>query len=774
MRSRPLFAFVALLSLAPLGWLGAACAPPSSSAHAPEQVKPPTRADVDRVLDGFHDAAARSDEKAYFSCFAKDGVFLGTDATERWSVEAFRAYAHPHFAKQRGWVMRATKRNVSFASNDTALFDEELETKNLGPARGTGVLVREGGGFKVLQYNLTVTVPNDRFSSVKRLLAFPSDPPRTSPSVQALGFADPNRLAKVAALGPKLEALVDREMSQRHPPSLAVALVVDGKVAQIVVRGEADKKAHRKATRETLYRVGSITKTFTATALLALRDEGKLALDDRVDAHLPEFGRVALTPTDSRPITLRQLLSHTSGLPRLGDFDYTRLDRDVPESEVLAALDTRVVNPPGTEYLYSNFGFATAGLVVARAAGKPYREVLRERLFLPLGMTSATFEATRDGSSASGYANNDTDASRAPWRLGASEGAGGLYASLDDMAKWVGFQEQAWPARDGDDTGPVKRATLRESHLAQASSELSAERTREGLKVSAESVGLAWHVRRTCDYATLVEHGGAIDGFHAQITFAPDRGFGLVVLSNSITARTARIADDILELVASQKALEPREPIFAHEARVTKWLATYADTSPATYEAVFSKAFRDHVPLATMRDISAKLAARHGACKLTNDPKAPSTFVASRDEATLRATCERGALRVHAAADGQGLFVGFTVASTGFAPTQNVRRAANEALGLIAHWDDAHAKKLFAKEVKLPDLQAAFAAQRDDGGACTLGPGEGNGEDDARFLLRCERGRPLWLTVGLHKDAAVATLTLTPPEAPPTRCRATR
>jgi hypothetical protein len=132
---------------------------------------------IGQSLDDFHEAAAKADEERYFSHFAKGAVFLGTDATERWDVDAFRAYAHPHFAKKKAWTFRATSRHVVVSPTGlVAWFDEALETVNLGPARGSGVLVRERDGsdrvaWRVAQYNLTITVPNDRFADVKRLLA---------------------------------------------------------------------------------------------------------------------------------------------------------------------------------------------------------------------------------------------------------------------------------------------------------------------------------------------------------------------------------------------------------------------------------------------------------------------------------------------------------------------------------------------------------------------------------------------------------------------------
>ncbi len=163
-----------------------ACTPPvlpgSSTPAAVGARDEHAEAAVAQGLDDFHDAASKADEERYFAHFAKDGVFLGTDASERWDVEAFRAYAHPHFAKKKAWSFRATSRHVVVAPGGTvAWFDEELDTPNLGPARGSGVLVRDAasdGAWRIALYNLTITVPNDRFGEVKKLIAAP--PPRTA------------------------------------------------------------------------------------------------------------------------------------------------------------------------------------------------------------------------------------------------------------------------------------------------------------------------------------------------------------------------------------------------------------------------------------------------------------------------------------------------------------------------------------------------------------------------------------------------------------------
>ena len=126
---------------------------PSSDASA--------QAAVGAVLDDWHAAAAAADEPRYFKHFAPDAVFLGTDGSERWTVEEFRRYAHPYFAKGRAWTFKPAGRHVLISRDGAvAWFDEALDTPNLGPARGSGVLVRIKGAWKIAHYNLSVPIPN--------------------------------------------------------------------------------------------------------------------------------------------------------------------------------------------------------------------------------------------------------------------------------------------------------------------------------------------------------------------------------------------------------------------------------------------------------------------------------------------------------------------------------------------------------------------------------------------------------------------------------------
>ena len=124
---------------------------------------PPTEAAaVSTVLDAFHAAAARADEEAYFALLAPNAVFLGTDATERWDKAAFRTFAHPYFARGQGWTFTPRDRRVDFSRDGrTAWFDELLDSATYGECRGTGVLEKGDGGWKIVQYHLTIPMPND-------------------------------------------------------------------------------------------------------------------------------------------------------------------------------------------------------------------------------------------------------------------------------------------------------------------------------------------------------------------------------------------------------------------------------------------------------------------------------------------------------------------------------------------------------------------------------------------------------------------------------------
>jgi ketosteroid isomerase-like protein len=139
---------------------------PAACAHGPKAAD-----EVARVLDDFHDAAAKADEARYLGHLAEDGVFLGTDASERWPKAEFRSFVHPHFAKGDGWTYVPRERHVMVSADDRfAWFDEHLENESYGLVRGTGLLRNGPGGWKVVHYSVTFAVPNDAAHEVVRVI----------------------------------------------------------------------------------------------------------------------------------------------------------------------------------------------------------------------------------------------------------------------------------------------------------------------------------------------------------------------------------------------------------------------------------------------------------------------------------------------------------------------------------------------------------------------------------------------------------------------------
>lgn len=174
-------------ALATVAGCASAPAQPANPASetAPAAVMAPGEAEkqIATVLDDWHDAAAKADEERYFRHLADDSVFLGTDITERWEKKAFRAYAHPYFAKGKAWNFHAVRRAIVVApGGGAAWFDEDLGTEKLGPARGSGALVRTPDGWRITLYNLSIPIPNDRFDEVKKIIAGGAAAPVPAPA----------------------------------------------------------------------------------------------------------------------------------------------------------------------------------------------------------------------------------------------------------------------------------------------------------------------------------------------------------------------------------------------------------------------------------------------------------------------------------------------------------------------------------------------------------------------------------------------------------------
>lgn len=418
-------------------------------------------------------------------------------------------------------------------------------------------------------------MPRRFLAALPLALALPSCAPAPPPAAEsppppaatattppgAVGSVPPELLQALAPL----PELVTEYGQKLQVPGLFVGVVFGPTLATQVGYGYADVEAKTPVDANTIFRVGSITKTFTAEAILKLRDERKVSLDDPAEKYLPELSQVRYPTAQSPRITIRHLLTHTSGLPRDGGFKADRTDRDVTESEVLAPLkDLKLERTPGMEYAYSNYGFSLLGLIVARASNSSYRDYLRTAFFEPLELRSAGFDPVALPSEhlAQSYQRGSggafvKDASYG--HLGASEADGGLYLSGYDLGHYLGFQLGMYPEGAGG-SAILSVGTRREARSPGGILELSGggggADGGSGIKMAlVNGIGLGWHVARACDAVHVVHHHGFVDHHASDAAFLPEHGVGVVILANSAPTDLSELRGRVIELMLKSGVL---------------------------------------------------------------------------------------------------------------------------------------------------------------------------------------------------------------------------
>lgn len=290
--------------------------------------------------------------------------------------------------------------------------------------------------------------------------------------------------------------------------------------------GYADIATQKPATADTVYRIGSITKQFTALMLLQLEHEGKVHFSDPVEKYFPEIHLVQNDYKNAAPITLWQLASHTSGLATEPEpmQTYMKGALDDWEKTLIAALPhTKFDYEPGTRFNYSNIGYAILGAALARAAHQPYIDYVKQKILLPLGMTHSDFVATPElrRNLATGY---DTLLAghwdeETPVRELAGRGYkvpnGGLFTTVGDLARFVAFEMLGGP----ETVLPHKE--LEENTQRIVTTDRGMNR---GRGIGSTLVTLSGHV--------FVGHSGGVSGYSATAFFQPDAETGLIILRN--------------------------------------------------------------------------------------------------------------------------------------------------------------------------------------------------------------------------------------------------
>lgn len=359
-----------------------------------------------------------------------------------------------------------------------------------------------------------------------------------------------------------------------HVPGLVYGVVASGKLVHVRGIGVQDLESRRPVTADTVFRIASMTKAFTALTILKLRDEGKLQLEAPAENYLEEMRGWEYPTKDSPRIRVRDLLNHTAGF--VTDDPWGDRLTPLPESEFTKLLRGGVpfTRPPATAYEYSNLGYALLGRIITNVSGKPYAETITEAVLQPLGMTSSGFfvDATPRERRAMGYRWEDDAWRPEPVMAHGAFGAmGGLQTSANDYAKWVAYLLSGWPARDEPDTGPVRRASLRE--LAQGSNFPRYFRQRVGKPGPdacplATTYGMGLIVSVGCDFGFTLSHGGGYPGYGSHVLLIPEKGIGVFALANRTYAGPSGAVWDAAAVITKAESYEARSvPVSAELAR---------------------------------------------------------------------------------------------------------------------------------------------------------------------------------------------------------------
>ena len=411
--------------------------------------------------------------------------------------------------------------------------------------------------------SLALSCPRAAFARVGAtflVLSLVSTPLASQAPASAPGVAsDPDVLAAARLFSAWLEG----QIAYRGLPGVAVGVVADQELVWSAGFGFADVAKNVPMTPATKFRMASHSKVFTATAIMQLREQGKLRLDDPVSKHLPWF---TLKPAgdDDGPITIEQLLAHSSGLPReAGDHWSTNNFPTTDEVRKLMA-DRQAAFPPATRWKYSNLAYTIAGMVIEATSGQSWASYLQANIFDPLGMSGSSVDKPVPGLTV-GYGRRMPDGTRAVIPFIDARGMGaatGLTSNVEDMAKFVSAQFRKGP-RGGRQI--LSTGSLREMH-----------RVRSLENNWTSGTGLGFGVNRYRD-KTYVGHGGGYLGNTTMTSIQLDSKVGVIVLTNTNDSDPGFIARQLMHTVgeAVAKATTPKPAVVAWDPSWTRFAGLY-------------------------------------------------------------------------------------------------------------------------------------------------------------------------------------------------------
>ena len=370
------------------------------------------------------------------------------------------------------------------------------------------------------------------------------------------------RIKNIEAALPVIDKLFSSYARQNHFPGLVYGLIVDGKLMHTGNIGYSNISQKKLADSKSVFRIASMTKSFTAMAILKLRDEGKIKLDDLVYLYIPEMKGQEYLTTDAAEITIRNLLTHGAGFPEDNPWGDRQLAKTDDELIAMIKKGISFSNNPGLKYEYSNMGFAMLGYIIKKVSGLSYETYITKNILEPLGMTHTYWEYSKVPANelAHGYRWLNGQWVEQPLLHDGTYGAmGGMITSIEDFGKYVSLHLSAWPPRNDEEKGPIKRSSLREMQFPWNLSILNAQYKYPGGRacpiVSAYGYGLRWI--KDCEGRIDIGHSGGLPGFGSNWKILPDYGIGIICFSNLTYAPASLINTQVLDTLIAMAKLQP-------------------------------------------------------------------------------------------------------------------------------------------------------------------------------------------------------------------------
>jgi CubicO group peptidase (beta-lactamase class C family) len=433
-------------------------------------------------------------------------------------------------------------------------------------------------------------------------------------------FADPGRIEKLESAFPSIDGIFRTYAADNKIPGMVWGIVLDGRLAHVEGYGVQDLSSRSPVSANTVFRIASMTKSFTALAVLKLRDDGKLSLEDPVSKWIPEFAHMQLPTRDSAPLRIAQLLIHSSGLPEDNPWGDQQLAASDADLDRWLRRGLPFSTPPGTRYEYSNYAYGLLGRIITKAAGMPYEKYVRSEILAKLHMESSTLEFSQVPSAARavGY-RLQPDRSyleEPPLPQGAFGAAGGLLTTANDLGRYMAFHLSAWPPRDEFDPGPVRRSSVREMSQMWDPSNLTVRRVDGELQGAETGYGYGLRVASDCRFQHIVGHGGGLPGFGSYMAWLPDYGIGIFAMATLTYAGPSEPISRAWDALLKTGALRPRElpaaPILTQmHDQIFKLWQSWDDSQARQIAAV--NLFID-APIAQRRLQIEQLKAEMGAC----------------------------------------------------------------------------------------------------------------------------------------------------------------